>query len=128
MSTPTTTPYPLSPTGTLSRPGVRMRTVVTGLVALAISTATLLNQLTEIDIPAQAVTLTILIGAGVLLLGSGVLAAVREQRQQHEQADPYGARYVPAGSPTTPAPAPAPEPSRQAGTATDRPGEHPFSS
>lgn len=75
-----------------SRPPVRMRTMVIGLVALAISVTTLLNQLTSIEIPAKAVTLTVLIGAGGLLLASGILSAVREQRVHHELSDPYGPR------------------------------------
>ncbi|MBK6871900.1 MAG: hypothetical protein IPJ14_00425 [Kineosporiaceae bacterium] len=86
----------LSPSGTptppptTSRPPLRMRTVVVGLVALAVSITTLINQLTSIDIPSEAVTLAVLLGAGGLLLASGILAAIREQRVQHERSDPYG--------------------------------------
>lgn len=82
-----------SPSATRTpRSPLRMRTMVIGLVALAVSVTTLITELTSIDIPAKAVTLTVLLGAGGLLLASGILSAVREQRLQHEQADPYGQR------------------------------------
>jgi len=71
------------------RPGIRMRTVVIGLVALTISATVLLDALTDLDINGGIVALAVLIGAGLLLLASGILAAVREQRQAQQQDDPY---------------------------------------
>jgi len=71
------------------RPGIRMRTVVIGLVALTISATVLLDALTALDINGGMVALAVLIGAGLLLLASGILAAVREQRQAQQQDDPY---------------------------------------
>ncbi len=68
-------------------PGLRMRTVVVGLIALVISVSVLLDKLTTIDLPARTLTLTVLLGAGALLLGSGIAAAVREQKAQHQLSD-----------------------------------------
>jgi hypothetical protein len=74
-------------------PGIRMRTIVAGLVALTISATILLDALTGIDIDGGLVALAVLIGAGVLLLASGIMAAVREQRQAQQQSDPYQQPY-----------------------------------
>jgi len=60
-----------------------------GLVALTISATVLLDALTALDINGGMVALAVLIGAGLLLLASGILAAVREQRQAQQQDDPY---------------------------------------
>jgi hypothetical protein len=67
-----------------------MRTVVVGLIALAISVSVLLDTLTSIDIPAKTLALAVLLGAGALLLGSGIAAAVREQKAQRQ--DPVSGR------------------------------------
>lgn len=50
------------------RRGIRMRTVVFGLVLLAIAGSVLVGQLTEVSIDAGAVFLALMIGCGVLLI------------------------------------------------------------
>jgi hypothetical protein len=50
------------------RRGIRMRTVVFGLVLLAIAGSVLVAQLTDITIDAGAVFLALMIGCGVLLI------------------------------------------------------------
>ena len=60
--------------------GVRMRTVVLGLVLLAVSATTLLRVLTDIHVDDSLVVLILLVVAGVLLLGGGVASAAREAR------------------------------------------------
>ena len=62
------------------RPGIRMRTIVLGLVLLAVSGTSLVRLLTDVHVDDTAVVLTLLIVAGVLLLGGGVASAVREAR------------------------------------------------
>jgi len=89
MSQTVPTPVPTTPRVAHS-PGIRMRTVVVGLIALAISVSVLLGTVTSIDIPAKTLALAVLLGAGALLLGSGIAAAVREQRAQHQ--DPVSGR------------------------------------
>jgi hypothetical protein len=48
--------------------GIRMRTVVFGLVLLAIAGSVLVGQLTDITVDAGAVFLALMIGCGVLLI------------------------------------------------------------
>ncbi|MGZ4651084.1 MAG: hypothetical protein ACXV3A_11185, partial [Kineosporiaceae bacterium] len=62
------------------RPGIRMRTIVLGLVLLAVSGTSLVRLLTDVHVDDTAVVLTLLIVAGVLLLGGGVASAAREAR------------------------------------------------
>jgi len=62
------------------RRGVRMRTMVFGLVLLVISVSVLVTLLTTARVDATAVTLVILIGAGAALVAGGLAAAVREAR------------------------------------------------
>jgi hypothetical protein len=62
------------------RRGVRMRTVVFGLVLLVVSVSVLVTLLTTARVDATAVTLVILIGAGAALVAGGLAAAVREAR------------------------------------------------
>lgn len=85
--------HPTTPAPSGQRPGIRMRTIVAGLIALTISATILLDALTSIDINGGLVALAVLIGAGVLLLASGIMAAVREQRQAQQQSDPYQQPY-----------------------------------
>ncbi len=68
---------------------IRMRTVVAGLIALAVSASLLVEDLTTLTVPTKALALGVLIGAGLLLLGNGIATAVREQRARGEEADPY---------------------------------------
>jgi hypothetical protein len=63
------------------RRGVRIRTVVFGLVLLVISGASLVALLTSIRVDAGVVFLGLMIGAGAALLIGGVSAAVRDARQ-----------------------------------------------
>jgi hypothetical protein len=67
------------PSGWAAR-GVRMRTVVLGLVLLAVSATTLVRVLTGVDVDASLVALVLLVVAGALLLGGGVASAAREAR------------------------------------------------
>lgn len=82
MSTPTDTASP-------RRQRIRMRTVVAGLIALAVSAGLLVGDLTTHTIPARVMALAVLIGAGVLLLGNGIATAMREQRARAERSDPH---------------------------------------
>jgi hypothetical protein len=57
-----------------------MRTVVLGLVLLAVSAVSLLRVLTDVDVDDSLVALILLVVAGALLLGGGVASAAREAR------------------------------------------------
>jgi hypothetical protein len=50
------------------RGGMRMRTVVLGLVLLVIAGAVLIGQLTDLSVDPGAVVLALMIGAGILLI------------------------------------------------------------
>jgi uncharacterized membrane protein len=63
---------------------LRMRTVVLGLIALAVSVSLLVGALTSFSIPAGTLFLAVLIVSGLLLLGSGIASAIREQRAQYD--------------------------------------------
>ena len=67
------------PTGWHTR-GIRMRTVVLGLVLLAVSGTSLIRVLTDVSIDDSLVVLILLVVAGALLLGGGVASAAREAR------------------------------------------------
>jgi hypothetical protein len=69
------------PSGWAAR-GVRMRTVVLGLVLLAVSATSLVRLLTDVDLDDSLVVLVLLVVAGVLLLGGGVASAAREARAE----------------------------------------------
>lgn len=71
-------PGVLAQDATGGRRPVRARTVVFGLAALAVAVSVLLATLTDVRVNGGAVALAVLIGAGSVLLGAGVLAAVRE--------------------------------------------------
>jgi hypothetical protein len=58
----------------------RMRTLVLGLVLLAVSVTTSLRLLTDVHVDDGIVVLVLLLVAGALLLGGGVLGAAREAR------------------------------------------------
>ena len=63
--------YPAGPAADAAvppSPGVRMRTVVFGLVLLVIAGAVLVGQLTDVTVDAGAVLLALMIGGGLLLL------------------------------------------------------------
>jgi hypothetical protein len=60
--------------------GIRMRTVVLGLVLLAVSVTSLLRVLTDVHVDDSLVVLVLLVVAGALLLGGGVASAAREAR------------------------------------------------
>ena len=63
--------YPAAPATDVAvapSPGVRMRTVVFGLVLLVIAGAVLVGQLTDVTVDAGAVLLALMIGGGLLLL------------------------------------------------------------
>jgi hypothetical protein len=66
--------------GSPRRRGVRVRTVVFGLILLAISVSVLVTLLTKARVDATAVTFVVLIGAGAALVAGGLAAAVREAR------------------------------------------------
>jgi hypothetical protein len=69
----------VEPSGRHTR-GIRMRTVVLGLVLLAVSATSLLRVLTDVNIDDSLVVLILLVVAGALLLGGGVASAARESR------------------------------------------------
>lgn len=58
----------------------RVRTVVFGLVMLAISVVSLVALMTDIQVDGSVVGLGLLIGAGAALVAGGAAAAVREAR------------------------------------------------
>jgi len=63
------------------RRGVRIRTVVFGLVMLALSVAGLLDVLTSLRVDGAAIGLALLVGAGAALLLGGLAAALRDVRR-----------------------------------------------
>jgi hypothetical protein len=71
---------PVGPPAPVTGRGVRMRTLVFGLVLLAISVTTTIRLLTDVDLDNGIVLLVLLLVAGALLLGGGVLGAAREAR------------------------------------------------
>ncbi len=74
-------PYqPAPPASTWSARGPRMRTMVLGLVLLAVSVTTSVRLLTDVNVDDGVVLLVLLLVAGALLLGGGVLGAAREAR------------------------------------------------
>lgn len=70
---------PYDPAPARSR-GPRMRTLVLGLVLLALSVTTSIRLLTDVKVDDSVVLLVLLLVAGALLLGGGVLGAAREGR------------------------------------------------
>jgi hypothetical protein len=67
------------PGATVGR-GVRVRTVVLGLAAMAASASVLVGALTHARLDGTVLTLAVMIGAGAALLAGGIAAAVREAR------------------------------------------------
>jgi len=67
--------------GERHRRGVRIRTVVFGLVMLAISVAGLLDVLTSLRVDGAVIGLALLVGAGAALLLGGLAAALRDVRR-----------------------------------------------
>jgi hypothetical protein len=63
-----------------TRRPVRVRTVVFGLVLLAISVVSLVALLTDVRVDDGVVSVSLLIGAGIALVAGGVAAAVREAK------------------------------------------------
>lgn len=63
-----------------TRRPVRVRTVVFGLVLLAISVVSLVALLTDVRVDGGVVGVSLLIGAGIALVTGGVAAAVREAK------------------------------------------------
>ena len=70
---------PYEPPG-ITRRGPRTRTLVFGLVLLAVSVTTSLRLLTQVHVDDGIVLLVLLLVAGALLLGGGVIGATREAR------------------------------------------------
>lgn len=67
---------------------IRARTVVFGLIALAIASSVLIEEWLGFVVPGQFLVLGVLIGSGALLVLSGLLTAFREQREQAISNDP----------------------------------------
>lgn len=80
----TTGPIPTAEAPVVSpkpRPtGPRMRTIVFGLVMLAIGLVSLVTLVTQVEIDPGTVALALLIGAGALLVGAGARATLRDVR------------------------------------------------
>ena len=72
-------PQPRQVTPPLPR-GIRVRTVVFGLVLLAVSVTVLVATLSAVHVDVAAVALAVLIAAGAALVAGGVAAAAREAR------------------------------------------------
>lgn len=64
-----------------ARRGPRMRTIVFGLVLLAVAVTVLVSALTTVRVDPASVALTVLIGAGALLVMSGIRSAARQGRR-----------------------------------------------
>jgi predicted phage tail protein len=64
-----------------ARRSVRVRTVVFGLVMMAVSVVAQVGLLTSVRIDGGVVALTLLIGAGAALLLGGLSAAIRDVRR-----------------------------------------------
>ncbi len=64
--------------------GPRMRTLVLGLVLLAVSVTTAIRLFTHVHVDDGIVLLVLLLVAGALLLGGGVLGAAREARVRRD--------------------------------------------
>jgi hypothetical protein len=62
------------------RRGVRVRTVVFGLVMVALAVLSLVAMLTDVRLDGSVVGLVLLVGAGAALVGGGIASAVREAR------------------------------------------------
>ena len=78
-------PYePAPPATAWSARGPRMRTLVLGLVLLAVSVTTSIRLLTDVHVDDGIVLLVLLLVAGALLLGGGVLGAAREARVRRD--------------------------------------------
>lgn len=60
-----------TPVETPASRGIRMRTIVFGLVLFATAVSVLLSQLTSVHVDPGAVALAVMIGAGILLLVAG---------------------------------------------------------
>jgi ABC-type uncharacterized transport system permease subunit len=58
----------------------RIRTLVFGLVALAVAVTVLVAEIADVRVDGGAVLLAVLVVAGLALLGGGVAAAVKEAR------------------------------------------------
>lgn len=74
----------------MTRP-IRMRTVVVGLLAIGYAVVTLLRVLAGVTVNDSTMAVTALVGAGVLLLLSGIRAALHEHRDHpddHSGAQP----------------------------------------
>jgi hypothetical protein len=69
---------------------VRVRTVVFGLVLLAISVTVGVSIVSDVRVDAAAVGLALFIGAGLALVGGGLASAVRETRSRTGEEPPYG--------------------------------------
>lgn len=76
---PTPTVAPAETAARLRR-SPRIRTIVVGLVLLAISVLSLLTLLADVRVDGGAVGLALLIGAGAALVAGGVAAAAREAK------------------------------------------------
>ena len=63
-----------------ARRSPRVRTIVFGLVLLAISVFSLLALLADVRVDAGVLGLALLIGAGTALVAGGVTAAIREAK------------------------------------------------
>ena len=62
------------------RRGIRVRTLVFGVVMLVISIVTLITLTTAVRVDGAAIGLTLLLGAGAILVAGGAASAVREAR------------------------------------------------
>jgi hypothetical protein len=62
------------------RRGIRVRTLVFGVVMLVISIVTLVTLTTAVRVDGAAIGLTLLLGAGAILVAGGAASAVREAR------------------------------------------------
>jgi hypothetical protein len=71
---------PVAVTAPRVRRTPRVRTVVFGLVMLAISVVSLVALMTDVQVDSGVVGLGLLIGAGAALVAGGAAAAVRESR------------------------------------------------
>jgi hypothetical protein len=74
-----------------------MRTLVLGLVLLAVSVTTSLRLLTHVHVDDGIVLLVLLLVAGALLLGGGVIGATREARFPRDLVEDHTVSPTPNG-------------------------------
>jgi len=75
-----TAPTGTAPTGTARNTPMRVRTVVVGLIAIAISVAVIVSRLTRTHVDGGIVALLVVLTTGAVMVTAGVVSVVRSRR------------------------------------------------